>query len=480
MRKKILFAPLWGIFVLSLLSSCRTEDGAIQQKQIEDNRFSTFVPKSGKTINYADGFAYLMKRYDNLHKTNLSGINNKPVIGTLASNDKSASVFQNGESYVESNIRSQTITEQDDIKWVAFPKVKGNKVVSLVVGILSEKGTRVTFRTFVNDDALYKQNIILFQAALDRRLKRTSKLALNASLNSIALADPEGCSDPYSVNYDPRCKDIEEVIINIPKPLHKEPGQDPPPPPINPDPDGRCADYGDCSGASGNGSGGGDGTPNPTPEALTNKEIIDSLRGYPCAQDILRKIPDLNSSLSNLVKNTFKNNDNVKVTFVPKDFTDSNLEGHFIEDKVKTQTTGIIHFNIEISTGILQNATQEYVLSVMYHELVHAYLAHEWNRLGADAYHQQYPYLESYTMGGEMKFRFIPGDHQAYTPFINMIADAIQAYNPNFPKKQANHLAMGGLTNGIDEGIGTRKNEKDSNNFAIGTKCSKSGNYDEK
>ena len=122
-------------------------------------------------MNYANGFAYLMKRYDNLHKTNLSGVNNKQVIGTLASNDKSTSVSQNGESYVESNIRSQTITEQDDIKWVAFPKVKGNKVVSLVVGILSEKGTRVTYRTFGNDDDLYKQNIILFQAALDRRLK---------------------------------------------------------------------------------------------------------------------------------------------------------------------------------------------------------------------------------------------------------------------------------------------------------------------
>lgn len=282
MRKKILFAPLWGIFALSLLSSCRTEDGAIQQKQIEDNRFSTFVPKSGKTINYADGFAYLMKRYDNLHKTNLSGINNKPVIGTLASNDKSASVFQNGESYVESNIRSQTVTEQDDIKWVAFPKVKENKVVSLVVGILSEKGTRVTYRTFGNDDDLYKQNIILFQAALDRRLKRTSKLALNASLNPIALADPEGCSDPYSVNYDPRCKDIEEVIINIPKPLHKEPNPGYTPPPIFPDPvfptdpDGKCGDYGDCSGSSGNGNGGGDSAP-------SEEQVKDQIKDQPFA-----------------------------------------------------------------------------------------------------------------------------------------------------------------------------------------------------
>ncbi|WP_411898127.1 hypothetical protein [Elizabethkingia occulta] len=281
MRKKLLFVPLWGIFTLSLLSSCRSEDGAIQQKQIEDNRFATFIPKSGKTINYADGFASLMKRYDNLHKTNLSGINNKPVIGTLASNDKNASLFQNGESYVESNIRSQTVTEKDDIKWVAFPKVQGNKVVSLVVGILSEKGTRVNYRTFGNGDDLYKGNVILFQAALDRRLKKTSKLALNASLNPIALADPEGCSDPYSVNYDPKCKDIEEVIITKPKPLTKEPNPSPSPPPFPTDPDGRCGDYGDCSESSGNGSG-GESSPNTSDviEFIKPKYFIFNLKRY--------------------------------------------------------------------------------------------------------------------------------------------------------------------------------------------------------
>ena len=32
-EKKLLFAPLWGIIALSLLSSCRTEDGAIAQNK---------------------------------------------------------------------------------------------------------------------------------------------------------------------------------------------------------------------------------------------------------------------------------------------------------------------------------------------------------------------------------------------------------------------------------------------------------------
>ncbi|MCT3839483.1 hypothetical protein HZP70_18145, partial [Elizabethkingia anophelis] len=83
MRKKLLFAPLWGIFALSLLSSCRTEDGAVTQKQIEDKRFAVFVPKDGRPVNYADGFALVMKKYDEKKNTNLSGINNNLVINNL-------------------------------------------------------------------------------------------------------------------------------------------------------------------------------------------------------------------------------------------------------------------------------------------------------------------------------------------------------------------------------------------------------------
>jgi len=108
MRKKILFTPLWGIFALSLLSSCRTEDGAVAQKQIEDKRFAVLVPKDGKTVNYADAFAYLMKKYDKAQKTNLSGLNNTIVLNNLtASVNKRplAITFEKGDTYVEFNCK---------------------------------------------------------------------------------------------------------------------------------------------------------------------------------------------------------------------------------------------------------------------------------------------------------------------------------------------------------------------------------------
>ncbi|WP_407482299.1 hypothetical protein [Elizabethkingia meningoseptica] len=254
-------------------------------------------------------------------------------------------------------------------------------------------------------------------------------------------------------------REIEEVIITKPRPPQPKP---PIPwiPPTNPAP--RPPDSGFPATP-----GGGGGGPNP------NQEIINNLKQYPCAQKLLEQLPSLDNSFAKLIETMFKNNDKVKVTFSSKDFGNSKLEGHFIEDKNKTQKTGILHFDIELSTKILKNSTQEYVLSVMYHEFVHAYLTHEWITLSRDEYHQKYPYFESYVVDGVQKFKFIPGDHQAFSPFINMIADGILAYNSNFPKKLATDLAMGGLTEDADEGVGTRQNERESNRHALGTKCSK-------
>ncbi len=171
----------------------------------------------------------------------------------------------------------------------------------------------------------------------------------------------------------------------------------------------------------------GGGTPN------ANQEIINNLKDYPCAQKLLEQLPNLNNSLAKLIEAAFKSNKKANVTFWGVDFADPLLQGEF-KDKTteEDKINGVLTFQIELSKKILKNSTQEYVLGVMYHEFVHAYLGYEFKRLGPDEYHRQYPYIENYVVDGVTKFRFITGDHQAYSPFINMIADAIQSYNPKF------------------------------------------------
>ncbi|OBS12696.1 hypothetical protein ATE49_04230 [Elizabethkingia miricola] len=199
MKKKILFIPLLGILAMSL-SSCRSEDAIVQQTQNKEasKNFAVFTPKkTGETIDYAKGFAYLMQRYDRLRKTNLSGINNKHIIGNLsASTEKNASIFQDAESYVEFNIPSEIIIKENGDKWVVFPKVKGGKVIGLVAAILTQNGTYVKYNVYGEQNEWYKQNASLFQDALDKYKQQIKHLNLSASINPVADYNIPGVTVP--------------------------------------------------------------------------------------------------------------------------------------------------------------------------------------------------------------------------------------------------------------------------------------------
>ena len=244
MKKHLFYPVLWGVLTLSTLSSCRTEDGAITQKQVEDKRFAVFVPKDGKAVNYADGFAFLMKRYDAIQKTNLSGINNKPIIGTLASTDKTASISQDGQSYIEFNVRSQIFNGENGDKWIIFPKVQGNNVIGLIYAILSEKETKISYVDFNKQEPSYKECETLFQEGLDRLRKRT-KLNIIASIKPVAVdTDKEWPTE------------IEIEDVSVPGRVLPNPGGG--------SPGGGCIAHANCinpgiDSGGGDGSGGGGG-----------------------------------------------------------------------------------------------------------------------------------------------------------------------------------------------------------------------------
>lgn len=297
MRKKLLYASLWGIFALSLLSSCRTEDGAITQKQLEDKRFAVFVPKSGENINYARGFAFLMQRYDNLHKTNLSGINNnKPIIGNLngsASINQNASVTQNNEVYVEFGVHTKTFTEENGDKWVIYPKVQENRVIGLIIGALTKSETYVSYHAINPQIDFYKDNIMLFQNGLDNYLKQRSRLSLSAGIKPIAEGGQKCTNDGSSFDCN-----IDGVVIT----------KEPPPPLTIITEGGSDSGTGGGSGSGGGGgSNGGSGTGGQCPDYLqcinpgdtaplelkdpcgTMKSKIATARGREIIQDLQSK-----------------------------------------------------------------------------------------------------------------------------------------------------------------------------------------------
>lgn len=464
MNKKLLFTPLLGIFTLSLLSSCRTEDGAITQKQIEDKRFSVFVPKDGKPVNYADGFALVMKKYDEKKNTNLSGINNNLVINNLtASAGKRQIVLTSGKKdiYVEFNIRSETIEEKNGDKWVIYPRVQGTKVKELVVMLLTEKETLVKFFTYNKQTSLYKEYGASFQEALDKYLSPSNKLNLNASIKPIAEGETL----------------IKEVILTVTRkaggispgtPGEGEPGMGG---------DGAV----DCFGIEQcirlNPGGGGESSP-PIDEA--DKIDITDLQKYPCAFAVAQLLPNLENNISTLLKDTFGNNNKTNITF-KVDAIESEDPNYFINAVTNYPPIekGVFNATVILNKEMVQIATQEYIASVMYHEIVHAYLGYEFNILGSSAFEQKYPAMETYMISSTRKFRFKDDyQHTRYAPFIDRMTDSIMDFsvknNPNstFTKESAKAIAMGGLFKDLSIAIKQIINdESTSNSHSKGTKC---------
>lgn len=433
MRKKILFAPLWGIFALSLLSSCRTEDGAITQKQIEDKRFTVLIPKSGKPVNYADGFAYLMKRYDKVQNTNLSGLNNTIVLNNLtASINKRplAVTLEKGDTYVEFNIRTEIATETNGEKSIIYPKVKGDKVIGLVEAVLSQKETRVSYYTYNSDSNLYRDYKDDFQEALERYQKRRT-VRLVAGIKPMADSD------------------IEEVVIVV-----KRKKKEDTPTPRPPEEVGGCQEHAECIDYNLGGGGNGNGEDISLPEKVDKIDITE-LKTYPCAFAIAQELPNLKNDLGTALNKIFKNSDKYDITFrvssrlTGKDPTDAETFGPKDPANYKGN---VFKQTIYFNKDVLANATKEYILVTMYHEVVHAYLNSELNRLGQQQFDIEYPglYIEGRHLvidgiNAEIKTFFYYDNHQQAAAFINTLQEILMSNNPNLSTNTAKILSKAGM-----------------------------------
>ena len=415
MRKKLLYASLWGILTLSLLSSCRTEDGAITQKQVEDKRFAVFTPSNGKAVNYANGFAYLMQRYDRLKKTNLSGINNKHIIGNLNANtEKNASVFQSNEPYIEFNVPSETMTKENGDKWVAFPKVKGGKVIGLVTTTLVQNGTYVKYNSFGDQDEWYKQNRSIFQVALDQYLQKSKRLNLNASINPIASGDIPG----VSVQGRPK-----------PKPNNPRPGWSPDQEPSQDG--GGCESHQDC-GAPDPGGGGDSGTSDEvTPEEWAKEHIDDKeIKENECINEVYEKLKSKPGVFNSLLDN-FKGNSILNLKLTMKNV------GTVAKTEIDNVKNGFvtISFNPEYA-----GASELGRASTFIHEMFHAYMTWQLKQAGWDGEDtvESYKSIDEKNLPDLLKaykdnfYNAGVSEHEFISNFyIPKIVTALKEYDPN-------------------------------------------------
>lgn len=193
MTRILFYTLLFTTFCLTILQSCRTEDEYFKNKnesEKENYKFEIFSKQNQNgIINYADGFKYLMERYDSIHNV----VNTVKTLKISFHNSKTVS-----SEYIEFNIRSQEFTTNNHEKYVLFPLIRNYNVDDIIVASLKENETIVEYYVMAKYEENYEEILNLFK-------EKYLKASLNRSVNK------SGCG----FEGDPPC-DIETVIIKVP------------------------------------------------------------------------------------------------------------------------------------------------------------------------------------------------------------------------------------------------------------------------
>lgn len=164
-----------------------------------------------------------------------------------------------------------------------------------------------------------------------------------------------------------------------------------------------------------------------------NYIIIDSLQGFPCAQEILSKLPNISVKAHEVLYNIFGINENINIVFKSSTSLASNIDGEASSSYGYTFNTKVL-----LNQNVLESASNDYIVATMIHEVIHGYIQYNratldtatfktrfkiyWDNLSSDASHEQ--------MAGT---------------YVSEMKTIMQNYNPSIPDSVAWALAWGGL-----------------------------------
>lgn len=173
------------------------------------------------------------------------------------------------------------------------------------------------------------------------------------------------------------------------------------------------------------------------------------------------------------MRQILQNNTKYNITFKAK----SGL-GATDGETFATYSTEFDTFNavINLNDEVLLNATKEYILVTMYHEVLHAFLKYQLYKLGNTEFQAQYPGVTvgyDYAPNGTITntFTFIEG-HAQLVPFLTTLQNIVSQYNPNLPNNVITAISRAGITTLTPEQAQLNNNERNTllgNN--LGTKC---------
>lgn len=263
MKKIIIRIASVALFAVSL-QSCRTNEDYLSSgdEAYYSNKFQVFTqPNENGIINYPDGFAFLLKEYDKLYKTDFTGLKSLENEGNAKRNSIS-------ERHIDFDLHSQPI-KSDDKVWVYFPVVENGKVVDIAIGVLQDEETYVQFG-ILNQKDEYNQLVL--------KEFREAYLRKSISVFSRGKEDPPPCGTSGNP-----C-DTGEVIITSPR-VPKLPNFD-----IGVYPGeggggggGGCETFNNCGGPP---RGGGGVPPTPKDPCEKTKGMLDSQKNKDITNDL--------------------------------------------------------------------------------------------------------------------------------------------------------------------------------------------------
>ncbi|MCL7987681.1 hypothetical protein M8998_07000 [Sphingobacterium sp. lm-10] len=321
-------------------------------------------------------------------------------------------------------------------------------------------------KIYTGDGKLYMEGLYVLETKSLRVLDANKIPNLNISTASKKSSVERRTNGGYFPD-DPDWQiDIDE--IPIPPPTAPTP-----PPPPSPNPPGNGGGGGGCSGCGGGGAGGhyqpdpyapvepdyGENPNEPEPPE-EHFEILDSLQGYPCAQNILNQLPNLKNQISEWLVNEFGGIENDLVFRAVTTLPD-NVDGYWnTNNQIGTMQT------ITLNGNMLNTASKEYILVTMYHEALHAYIYLEKTRLSPELFFAKYSEWSEINLQGVPKY---VTTHSQFRDLMTHLVSAIKAYNPNISDYDAEVLAKTGVVSSMsDLDINKNKSYKNGNS---GTKC---------
>jgi hypothetical protein len=180
-------------------------------------------------------------------------------------------------------------------------------------------------------------------------------------------------------------------------------------------------------------------------EPNANQIIIDSLQGFPCAQEILNQLPSCNAETDSILKQVFGVNDKVNIIFKTDSTLPIGTNGVTSFDNTTFQANGTINFYIRLNTYLLRNSAKELIAKTMIHEAVHAYIGYYWSQYLQGAidsleFKTRFPLVWQYKNKGQAQHQ------QMAINYLNTIKNFTLGYNPAIFDSVNTALAWNGLT----------------------------------